>query len=201
MEEQGDNQLFLKHINDHYTELYRKYKRFCKEKDYDWSEDIFQETIIKCHDAIERKGRLTDKTGQGIENYFFKSFKQNLQREKQYARNVKRDGNITSDNINDVYETWYNRNNQSSESKLKSDLFKDFATLYIMHIVEKNFNEEHFYLFKLKNLCEMTYKELSEKTGIKGSRQKVVDVKTWLRNNVKKEDIKEAFYDTYKNIL
>lgn len=196
-----DHTIFINYINDNYNELYYKYRQFCKEKDYCWSEDIFQDTILKCHEAIKRKGKLIDKTNQGIENYFFRSFKQNIQREKQYARNTKRDLNYSSENINDLYETWYNDNNISSENKLKSDLFKDFATLYIMHLVEENFDAEHYYLFKLKTLCEMTYKELCGKTSVKGCRQKVVDVKSWLKTNVRKEQIKEAFYETYKNLL
>ena len=51
-----DGQKFLKHINDNYTLLKNKYRRFCKEKDYEWDEDIYSDTIIKCYEAIERKG-------------------------------------------------------------------------------------------------------------------------------------------------
>ena len=197
-----DGQKFLKHINDNYTLLKNKYRRFCKEKDYEWDEDIYSDTIIKCYEAIERKGKLDDATEQGIENYFFRSFKQNIQREKQYCRNAKRDLNVKNDDINALYEEYYNANNSSSENKIKSDLWKDFAVLYIMHIVEDNFDNEHTYLFKLKTLIpNMTYKTLQKKTNIKCSRQKVVTVKNWVKENISKDDVNKAFQRMYGNLL
>jgi hypothetical protein len=196
-----DNTTFINYINDHYDELYYKYRQFCKEKDYEWDEDIFQDTIVKCHDAIVKKGRLEDTTNQGIENYFFKSFKMNIQREKQYARNCKRDMNYTTDEVNQLYEDWFNKNADSSRTKLVSDLYKDFATLYIMMVVEENFDGEYFYLFKLKQLCNYTYKQLTEKTGIRGARQKVLDVKNWLKTNLTKDELNKAFISMYGDLL
>lgn len=196
-----DQTLFINHINNHYDELYYKYRQFCKEKQYDWNEDIFQDTILKCYEAIAKKGKLQDTTNQGIENYFFKSFKMNIQREKQYARNQKRDLNYTSEKISSAYEDWYNANKEDSRTKLVSDLYKDFATLYIMTVVEENFTNDYFYLFKLKQLCGYTYKQLYEKTQIKGARQKVLDVKTWLKASVTKEEINKAFQTMYGDLL
>ena len=136
-----------------------------------------------------------------MENYFFIAFKLNVKREGQYARNQKRDLNITSDNINGVYEEWYNDNHTTSRTKLLTDLWKDFSTLYIMNEVESNFPAEDFYLFKLKTLCNMTYKEVQEKTNEKRIRQRIVDIKNWLKANVKKEDVKAAFYEIYGNLI
>ena len=168
-----DATIFINYINDHYKQLKLKYRRFCTEKDYQWDEDIFSDTILNCYNAIEKKGKLNDTTNQGIENYFFRSFKQNLQREKQYCRVSKRDLNYNSDNINEVYEEWYNANNTPEKIKLLSDLWKDFATLYILTKVEDNFDSEHFLLFRLKYLIpSMTYKKLQEKTQAKKCRQK-----------------------------
>ena len=152
MDKLNDQTLFINYINDHYQTLKNKYRRFCIEKQYDWNEDIFSDTILSCYTAIEKKGSLNDKTNQGIENYFFRSFKQNLQREKQYCRVSKRDMNYNSDNINDVYEEWYNENNSPAKTKLLNDLWKDFETLYILTKVEDNFDAEHFRLFRLKYL-------------------------------------------------
>ena len=197
-----DQDKFLKHINDNYKLLKNRYRKFCKEKDYDWDEDVYSDTILKCYEAIQRKGKLADTTPQGIENYFFRSFKQNIQREKQYCRVSKRDLNIKSDDINQLYEDWYNYNKDSSTSKVKSDLFKDFAVLYIMSVAEDNFDNEHFYLFKLKMLCpDMTYKKLQEKTHCSGCRQKVVNVKNWVRDNVSKKEITDAFQRIYGSLL
>lgn len=198
----SDQNTFIKYINDNYQLLKNKYRKFCSEKHYDWDEDVFSDTILKCYDAIQRKGKLEDTTAQGIENYFFRSFKQNIQREKQYCRVSKRDLNITSDNINNIYEDWYNKFNDSSINKIKSDLYKDFSVLYIMHKVEEEFDGEHFYLFKLKSLMpDMTYKKLQAKTHCTSCRQKVVDVKNWVKQNISKKEITDAFQRIYGNLL
>lgn len=197
----SDQDKFMHYINDHYNHLKFKYINFCKEHNYVFDEDIFSDTILKCYEAINKKGKLEDTTDQGIQNYFFISFKMNLKREGQYARNQKRDRNVDSDSINDLYESWYNNNNVSAMEKIKSDLFKDFSVLYIMTCVEDNFDTEHFYLFKLKTLGNLTYKQLQDKTKIKASRQKVINVKNWLKDNVTKDMIKSAFNAMYGNLM
>ena len=121
-----DETLFLNYINDHYNELKRKYFKFCQEKQYDWDEDIFSSTILKCYDCIVKKGGLKDKSAHGIESYFFIAFRNNIMNEQRYSRNKKRDRNINSDSINDLYEVWYNANNNDARVKIVNDLFKDF---------------------------------------------------------------------------
>ena len=192
---------FINYINDHYDLLKNRYRRFCSEKHYDWDDDIFGDTIVKCYDAIERKGGLNDHTDQGIEDYFFRSFKQNLQREKQYCRVAKRDYNVTTDEVNQLYEDKYNRDNDSSLIKLKNDLYIDFATLYIMQRVEQEFDGEHFLLFRLKTLCNLTYRQLQDKTRLRGFRQKFLTVKNWVKSNVSKQEVNDAFNRMYGDLL
>lgn len=201
LEKVNDQDKFINYISQHYDELQCKYRTFCGLNGYNWDWDIFQDTIIKCFDAIAKKGKLLDTTPQGMENYFFIAFKLNIKREGQYARVQKRDLNVTSDNINEVYEEWYNENHTTSRQKLLTDLWKDFSTLFIMNVVESNFPEEDFYLFKLKTLCGMTYKQVQEKTQAKKVRQRVCDIRNWLKTNVKKEDVKAAFYEIYGNLI
>jgi hypothetical protein len=47
----------------------------------------------------------------------------------------------------------------------------------------------------------MTYKQVYEKTKIKGARQKILEVKAWVQDNVAKEDIKKAFNAVYGELL
>lgn len=195
-----DEETFLLHINDNYERLRGRYMKFCHEKQYQWDEDIFSDTIVKCYDTIKRKGRLDDNTPDGIENYFFKSFKINLQREKQYSRNAKRDLNLT-DTIEELYEDYYNNSNITPNEKIRNDSWKDFATLYIMMAVEQQFDYEHFHLFQLKMLCNLTYRELAQKTNSKGVRNKVLAVKQWVKDNISKEQIKRAFDEQYGKIM
>lgn len=195
----NDAKRFINYINDHYQELYNRFQAFCNDKNYTFDPDIFQDTILKCYQLIDKQGYMKDTTDKGIENYFFMSFKQNLQRESQYARNMKRDNNIV--NLAGANEVYLN-SLLTEQEKLKSDLYKDFATLYLLKQVEDNFDTEHFYLFRLKVFDKtMTYRKLSEKTGIKGCRQKVVDCKNWLKQNVKQEDIRKEFDAIYGEIL
>lgn len=193
--------LFITHLNDHYDELKNKFYKFCQEKDYKFDEDVFNQTILKCYETIEKKG-LKDTSPYGMESYFFKSFKNNTMLEGVYCRNKNRDKNITSDNINELYEVWYNNHNSTDREKLINDLYKDFATLYIMLQVENNFDSEHFYLFKVKVLTpDMTFKKLAEQTKIRASRKKVIDVMHWVKENVTKEQIKKAFNEIYGNLI
>ncbi len=183
-----------------YDYLKNKYRRFCSEKHYDWDDDIFSDTYVKIYDAIERNG-LSDYSDAGFDNYTFKSFKQNLQREKQYCRVAKRDYNVTTDEVNQLYEDKYNRDNDSSLIKLKNDLYIDFATLYIMQRVEQEFDGEHFLLFRLKTLCNLTYRQLQDKTRLRGVRQKFLTVKNWVKTNVTRQEVNDAFYQMYGDLL
>ena len=120
---------------------------------------------------------------------------------KRVANVAKRDLNYNSDNITELHEKWYNDNHSDAKEKIKQDMYKDFSCLYLLSKVEDNFDQEHFYLFRVKELVPgMTYKKLSESTNLKGVRQKVVEVKKWLQENVTKEDITNAFYKMYGDL-
>lgn len=189
---------FINTINDHYETVKKELQSYCDSVGEAFDEDIFQDTILKCYLLVEKNGEMKDSSYQGCKNFMFQAFKRNLKREQQYARNQKRDGNVT--NLSKHNEVYLN-SKLTSEEKLKSDLYKDFATLYIMKRVEREFDTEHFYLFRLKTFTNMTYAQLSEKTGIKGCRQKVVDVKNWLKENVTTKEIKDEFDSIYGDLL
>ena len=189
---------FLKWINDNYKFQKDKLVAFCNDKKYEFDEDIFSDTYLKIYDKILKYG-IKDCSDKGFDNYMFISFKVNTLREKQYARNQKRDGNVI--NLSGAYEAFKNTE-LTEQEKLKSDLYKDFATLYLLHKAEQQFDQESFYLFKLKVFEKgLTYKQLQEKTGIKGCRQKVVNVKNWLKENVRQQEVKEEFDNIYGDIL
>lgn len=189
---------FINTVNDNYSTIKKELQSYCDSVGEKFDEDIFQDTIIKCYTLIDKNGEMKDSSYQGCKNFMFQAFKRNLKREQQYARNQKRDANVT--NLSKHNEVYLN-SKLTSEEKLKSDLYKDFATLYLMKKVEEQFDGEHFYLFRLKTFTNMTYAQLSEKTGIKGCRQKVVDVKNWLKDNVKQQDIKDEFDEIYGDLL
>ncbi len=202
MEQQmPDCELFINHVGNHYKEIETKLKMLSGRNHQPYDKDAYQEVIIKCYKRIQTKGVLNDKTPYGIESYLIKSYFNFLVDIKRSAEKQKRDLNYNSDNIQDLYEKFYNANNDTARTKIASDLFKDFSILYIMTRVEDNFDQESFYLFRLKHLCELTYRQVYEKTHIKGARQKILEVKQWLKDNIMKEDIKKAFNTIYGNII
>lgn len=196
--EMEDYTLFLDYVGKNYDKIQGKIKIICGRNKQPYNQDFLQDSIIRCHNAIKKRGYIKDKTPYGIESYLIKSYFTNVREDKRAAINAKRDLNYNSDNISTLYEDWYNTNNVSALTKIASDLYKDFSLLYILLKVEENFDQEHSHLFKLKNLSNgMTYKKLAAKTNIKGCRQKVLEVKEWLKENVTKEEIKDAFNEIY----
>ena len=167
-----------------------------------YSEDAFHESILRCHKAIEKKGKLNDTTPYGIESYLIRSYFNLVLEVKRSCSHSKRDLNYNSDNIGGLYEDYYNSTNTDARIKIINDMYKDFSVLYIVMLVEQNFDQEHLYLFKMKELIpDMTYKKLAEKTQMKAVRQKVVEVKNWLKANVTKEMIKEEFFSIYGDLI
>ena len=198
----NDETIFINYINDNYSGVTNTLRILCGQRQQMFDEDTFHESILRCHKAINKKGYLADKSSYGITSYLIRSYFNLVNEQKRAACNAKRDMNYDSDNITNLYEDWYNDHNLDAREKIVGDMFKDFATLYLLKQVEDNFDTEHFYLFRLKVFDKtMTYRKLSEKTGIKGCRQKVVDCKNWLKQNVKQEDIRKEFDNIYGEIL
>lgn len=184
-----DEELFIKTIGEMLPVLKPKMKAYCNSMNKQWSEDVFMQTILNCYNAIARKGGLVDKSEKGIENYFFNSFYTNTKREALYSRNAKRD------NTNDLFGEYehYQGTNLTESEKVESDLYKDFAVLYLLKRAEQQFDPETFYLFNLKFIGQYTYKQLQEHVKAKAIRQRVAEVKRWLKENVTKEEIDDAF--------
>ena len=190
---------FLNHINDNYSRLVSTALLMFNnsKKKIEFSEDIFNDTIIKCYELLEKKKTMKDESPKGMDNYFLKSLYLNTMMEKRYAYVKKRSHDI---DVNSVLSSRDNGDSQV-QSKLVKDLKTDFSVLYIMMQVEEHFDQQHFYLYRLKTLCEMTYKDICNKTQIKGARNMIIEVRTWIQNNIKKEDIDKAFYETYGDLI
>ena len=200
MEGEGKDKIamrYLTYVGINYKNLMKRMKAFCSDKGYIWDEDVLADTFLKVHDRIEKKG-IEDASDDGFENYTFMAFRQNVKREALYARVKKR---CETEDVHTLYERYFNSTKTSSTEKIQGDLFKDFSLIYILMKVEENFDEDHFYLFKLKHLCGMTYKELSEKTKIPNARKKVLTVMHWLKKNITKDEIAKRFDETYGYLI
>lgn len=187
----------LKIVNANYITLQNACKEVCKRNGHQFSEDIFQDTIIRLYDAIEKKGALDDMSESGIMNYFVRSYVNNLMEQQRYAYYKKRDLNVTNEELTELFEKQLSPVNE----KIIKDMKEDFSILYICKMVELNFSPEHYYLFKLKTLCNMTYKQIYDKTQIKKSRDKILEVKRWIKENLSREIINKEFRELYSDLI
>lgn len=184
-------------ITNNYHNIEDACKKVCIRNKEKYSPDILNDTVIQIHKIIEKKGQLNDMSCSGITNYFVKSYVNNLRCEKRYAYVKKRDQNITPEEFNERHE----QSLSNKREKIIKDLYIDFSVLYIMFKVEHNFDAEHFYLYKLKMLCNKTYKEIYDQTHIKKSRDKILNVKKWISENITKDEIKKEFNLIYGDFI
>lgn len=196
-EELKPEEVYFKCINKNYNNLKQVCKDVCKRNKEQYSEDAINDTVIQVHKIIQKKGKLDDMSDNGIMRYFVRSYVNNLRMEKRYAYHKKRDYNITQEEFNDRYE----QSLSSKRDKIIKDLLEDFSVLYIMKLVELNFPPEQLYLYKLKMICNKTYKQIHDETRIKKSRDKIIEVNKWVKNNLTRDVIKKEFFDIYGDLI
>ena len=184
-------------ISQNYNNLKQVCKDVCKRNKEQYSEDSLNDTVIQIHKIIQKKGKLDDMSDNGIMRYFVRSYVNNLRMEKRYAYHKKRDYNITQEEFNDRYE----QSLSSKRDKIIKDLLEDFSVLYIMKLVELNFPPEQLYLYKLKMICNKTYKQIHDETKIKKSRDKIIEVNKWVKQNLTRDVIKNEFMSIYGDLI
>ena len=184
-------------LNKNYNNLKQVCKDVCKRNKEQYSEDSLNDTVIQIHKIIQKKGKLDDMSDNGIMRYFVRSYVNNLRMEKRYAYHKKRDYNITQEEFNDRYE----QSLSPKRDKIIKDLLEDFSVLYIMKLVELNFPPEQLYLYKLKMICNKTYKQIHDETRIKKSRDKIIEVNKWVKNNLTRDVIKKEFRSIYGDLI
>ena len=186
---------FLQFVNDNYNNLKKKWAKYLIDKQIDFDEDVYSDTILKVFDYINTNG-IKDDSDSGFANYFFRAFNINVKREKQYSRNVNRDKNI------DATEELSKEMNGEDELKLKirRHVYEDWSIVYILRLVEDNFDSISFHCFRLYYILDkMTYSKLREITKVPDSKKRVVTIKNWLKDNLTKQKMEKEFskyYDT-----
>ena len=184
---------FLKFANEHYEDYKKKWAKYLYDKQVDFDEDVFSETVLKVYDYINTNG-IKDDSDSGLANYWFKSFNTNIKREKQYSRNVNRDKNIDateelSKEMNGEYEL---------KMKIRRHVFEDWSIVYILRLVEDNFDSISFHCFRLYYILDkMTYSKLREITKVPDSKKRVVTIKNWLKDNLTKQQMEKEFSKYY----
>ena len=184
---------FLKFANEHYEDYKKKWAKYLYDIQVDFDEDVFSETVLKVYDYINTNG-IKDDSDSGLANYWFKSFNTNIKREKQYSRNVNRDKNI------DATEELSKEMNGEDELQLKirRHVFEDWSIVYILRLVEDNFDSISFHCFRLYYILDkMTYSKLREITKVQDSKKRVVTIKNWIKENLTKQQMEKEFSKYY----
>lgn len=186
---------FLELVNSRYLSLRMKWRKHMNDRCIVWDDDVFNDTILKVYDKILSNG-IDDNSENGMLNYLFKSFILNIKRDKQYSRNAYKD-----DNIDPSFELDKQFNGDDEmEMKIRRDVFDDWSVVYLLKLVEDNFDSISFYCFRLYYIIpKMTYESLRKITKIKDCKKRVITIKKWLRNNISEQELKERFNKYYDN--
>lgn len=130
----------------------------------------------------------------GIECFWFKAFCTNIKREKQYARNLCRDLNVDATMELDKQ---FNGDEELQE-KIRRHVYDDWLVVYILNIVEHNFDSLSFHCFRLYYIIpKMTYLKLKELTKVKDCKKRVITITKWLKETINKEDVIKEFNKYY----
>lgn len=181
---------WLQYIGIIYDEYRMKYLKMANDLNYKVSEDMLNDTIIACYNSIARNN-LSDTTEQGMRNYLFRAFKVNLNAISNYDK--RKD---IVDDLTAMAEQYENQG-EATYIKIKKQLYDDYALIYILEQVENNFDTITFHCFRLKTMLPCTYQRLREITKVKDCKKRVVKVNKWLRENMNRQDIYNAFISDY----
>ena len=181
---------WLQYIGTIYEEYRMKYFKMANDLNYNVNEDMLNDTILACYNSIARNN-LSDTTEQGMRNYLFRAFKVNLNAISNYdkRKDVVDDLSALAEQYENQVEATYN--------KIKKQLFEDYSLIYILEQVEDNFDTITFHCYRLKTMLPCTYQRLREITKVKDCKKRVVKVNKWLRDNMTRQEIYNAFIHDY----
>ena len=149
--------------------MYEANKNKWKNMVDDFNEDVYNDTILKVYDSILK--------GEDIEcdlvGYWFKSFKTNIKRHKEYSYEKNKDTNDVVEYLKGKYDKINRVNIYYSE--ISDILLK----------VKKHFDRKTFEIFRMYLLCNMSYERLDELTGL-DSKERISKVRKWLNARRKK---------------
>lgn len=180
---------YVQIIGKYYTEYLELFSNM-----FENGEDVVGETLLKTYRTICNKGLRTvvgkygEEREQMFKNYFFISAKLNCFTEQQ---NIQKQNNIKSLDFN-PYE------DLPTDDKVKQQLYNDFKIMYIVRLVENNFDVIDYRCFRLYHLLkDMTYAKLRNMTGIRNCKTRVVRINKWLKENIDEKEIRQSFIQQY----
>ena len=158
---------FLRQSGELYDTNKKKWRKTIKDKGYEFSEDIYNDSIIKTYNAIIKKEiDTTDYLG-----YWHKTFVNNTMRDEKYARNRMVDDE-------DVFEILKDKEDEEDKTSLYISTIS-----HILLMVRKHFDRKTFETFRMYLLCGMSYEQLDSLTGLKDSKTRISKVRKWINDN------------------
>lgn len=134
-----------------------------------FDEDVYNDTILKVYDSILK--------GEDIEGdlvgYWFKSFKTNIKRHKDYSYEKNKD-------TKDVLDYLKGKEDEINRVNVYYSEISD-----ILLKVKKQFDRKTFEIFRMYLLCNVSYERLDELTGL-DSKERISKVRRWLNARGKK---------------
>ena len=126
-----------------------------------FDEDVYNDTIIKVYESI-LKGADT----QGdLVGYWFKSFKNNLNRNKDYSHKKNKDDV-------DVYDVLKDKEYEENNVNLYYSTISN-----ILLKVKHKFDRKTFEVFRMYLLCDMSYEQLNQTTGLCDCKERISRVR------------------------
>lgn len=148
--------------------LYTTNKEKWKKMVDGFDEDVYNDTILKVYDSI-LKGADT----QGdLVGYWFKSFKNNLNRNKDYSHKKNKDDV-------DVYDVLKDKEYEENNVNLYYSTISD-----ILLKVKHKFDRKTFEVFRMYLLCNMSYEQLNQTTGLCDCKERISRVRKFI-NGIK----------------
>lgn len=154
-----------------YDQNKKKWTKLVQGVGLKFDEDIYNDTIIKVYEHI-LNGEDTD--GDVI-GYWYKSFINNLKRNKQYSVNSKRDDIDVIDLLKD--KSYIETNAELYYSTIRELLEK----------IKNNFDTKSYHLFKIYYMTDITFDDLSDVVGY-DVKTKINNMRKWLKQNVQQDN-------------
>lgn len=178
---------WMKYIGTIYEDIRKVMLKYAHQQDVTVDDDLINDTIVACYDSVARNG-LKIETEDNFRAFLLGAWKRNIYRQLPY--DSRKDDNA------DVVTLHEKRMNEQQPiyDKVKQQLFDDYSTIYIMDIVESHFDQVTFHCFRLKHLLPgCTHARLREITKVKDCRKRVLEVQRWLKANLSRQKIYDAF--------
>lgn len=163
---------FLELSSRYYEHNKTKWNSLLKSVGLCFDEDVYNDTIIKIYDKIHSEEDDIETTEDEILAYWYKSFVNNIKRNKQYSVNSKRDDSDVIDLLKD-------------EEYIIENTHLYYPTVrFLLNKVRENFDIRSYHLFKIYYLVpNMTYDNLNSIVGC-NVKTKINNIRKWLKNNV-----------------